>query len=185
MSKVILILLLVINNGNLFGQYFSRYDRKDSVKISAINKYRYEVDLTDKKSDSVKSDIDSAEVIVKKFNNKIETTSLFKKSKSVLFINYYFKECELVMVSVKEPSPLISELAAYSEFYFEHDSIFSSDYYFTVRVCMLMPKNMSTHELYGYNPGLSGEKLKAYVRKLSYSLKAPANNSLLLAGPDK
>jgi hypothetical protein len=178
MIKLKFVFLFLISNGSLFGQFFNRYGNADTVKIFAIDDYAYKIDLAETKFASAKFVLDSIHIKVKKFSNKLETISFFNKSKSILKIDFYINDCGLAMARVKEPSPKFDDLAAYSNFYFENDSIFYSDYYFGVRMCMAIPRDRSFSEVYGYNPNLNGDNLKKYVKKLFTKLKTAGNMGL-------
>jgi len=185
MIKVNLILLFLIFNSNLFGQYFNRYgNTADTNKILAINNYRFKVDSLSLNGDSINLILDSIEVRGKISNNKIETISFFKSSKSVLNISFYLKDCNLVAAAVRQPSPRFNDLNAYSTFYFENDSVFYSDYYFSVRMCLAIPFKTSFTDVYGYNPNLLGDSLKRYVNQLFLRFKTAANRSIGKSGLD-
>ena len=181
--KTNLLLLLLISNGCIYGQRFNRYgNSSDTTKIFAINNYRYQVDSSAIKTDSINFVLDSIDVSGKIYNNKIETISFFKSSKSVLKVNFYLKNCNLVAADVKQPSPRYSDLNAFSIFYFESDSIFYSDYYFNTRICMATPLNKSPYDIYGYNPNLSGDQLKKYVNQLFSRLQTAPNICIANSG---
>ncbi len=166
MLKIDFILFFLISNTIVFGQYFNRYGEADTTKIFAINQYKYEIDTQKIIGNSRLLVLDSIEVKIIDYGNKIKTNSFFRNSKSNLMINFYFKDCKLVMADVKEQSPFFDDLAAFSIFYFDNDSIFYSDYYFSIRMCIAIPLGKSLRDLYGYNPNFTGDFLKKYVRVL-------------------
>jgi len=184
MEKVIFVLFLLNINSSLFSQSFSRYGNADTIKIFAINKYRSQIDLVAKKTQEINLVPDSIEVRVncKNYGEKIEAVSWFKNSRSFLKITFYLKKDKLVSVSVKEKSPLYDDLYRFSGFYFESDTIFYSDYYSTVRPCMLIPVDKSLSEIYGYNPNFSGESLIAYIKKLFFRITTVANIGIANSG---
>jgi len=171
MFKVAFILFYLTSCLNVFAQRVNRYGQADTTKIFAINHFKYHVDSTAVKKDSLMLDFDSIDVDVKYFDNKTETTSFFRKSNSVLRIDFYFDNCKLSLADVKERSPRFDDLYAASIFYFQDDSIFYSDYHFKVRPCMGIPLDKSFFDLYGYNPNLNGDLLKRYVRELYSKIK--------------
>src|SRR5437868_14242429 len=131
MIKTMLVFFSLFFFSYSFGQYFNRYGRNaDTLKIFAINMYRYQIDSSSVISSLLHFSLDSIDVSEKKFENKSETVSIFQKSKSVLRIKFYFRACKLILAYVEQQSPYFSDLNAYSVFYFEKDSIFYSDYYF-------------------------------------------------------
>lgn len=75
------------------------------------------------------------------------------------------------MADAREQSPVFTDMYAASIFYYINDSIFFTDYYFTIRSCLPIPVGISFRELYGYNPVLNDNFLKNYIRLLYSKIK--------------
>lgn len=155
--------------------YLASYGQKDSLKISGIDQYVFQVNSVESSFRSIQVIMDSIKADIKCYPDKIESINFFGKSQSVVTITLYTRGCELLLASIKEQSPKYDDLFAASVFYLEHDSIFFSKYYYAVRSCMGIPLNRSFYDLYGYNPALNSDFLKKYVRELYSRAKHEEN----------
>lgn len=164
MKKIQLIILLSISLLS-FGQ-------NDSIKKRGINLMVHKIDsLSTKSVDNFDLKIDSINVNIKRYSNKIETENLFLNSNSKLFISYYFNDSKLIMVRAKEQSPIMDDLFNYTVFYYENEKVFAKRYYQNIRICELIPKKTSIYELYGYNKELNEVFLRSYFDKLYNIIK--------------
>ncbi len=165
--KIILfpLLLCYINLPAQFGTF------KHNSKDVAIDLYAYNVEKSITNADSFEISIDSIHVKFKTSQDKIEATSTFEKSNSILYINCYLRNDSLLKVTIKEPSPLFTDMFSASIFYIEDNKIFDEQYRCTVRPCMGIPLNKSIDELYGYNKYLRSDFLKSYIAELLKKIK--------------
>ncbi len=173
MIKIKFSILFFLIQLSLFGQ-------NKSLKVANWDRKSYQLDAFKKKFSSGNITLDSIEISINDYGERIETTSIFKKSKTVLKINFYISSCQLFLVRIKEQSPWFSDLFAASDFYFENDSIFHANYYRRVRGCMAIPLNTSVYEIWGYNPSLTDSFLKNYIRKLYAQIRNMPDNLLPL-----
>lgn len=164
-ATIIILALLLFSQTYLFGQ-------KTNTRTNAIDIYAYQLDTTENSTDTITFLFDTIQVIAQVQNNRVSTTCFFKQSKSLLRINFYSRNNNLVSVKVKEQSPIMSDLYAYSAFYYDNGKLFDEDYFRTIRACMAIPMDKSIYELYGYNPNLNADFLKKFVLQLYDKLKA-------------
>ena len=162
-------LILLILSTNLFGQ--DRLSKTDRIGL-----YAYKIDTAQTKIDSFSLSFDSIGVSVKTKTNKIATINLFERSKSLLIIEYYFKDKRLLLVNVSEQSPKFDDLHSYSIFYYDNGKIFDEKYRHTIRSCLAIPMDKSIYDLYGYNPDLNSKFLKKYIVELLDKIKLQATN---------
>ena len=146
-------------------------------KADSLSLYAYQIDTAKTKTDSFNLSLDSIQVGVKTKTNKIATTNFFEKSKTHLTIDYYFKDNDLVLVNIAEQSPKFDDLHSYSVFYYDKGKLFDEKYRHTIRPCLAIPMDKTIYELYGYNPTLNSDFLKAYVVKLLDKIKTTGNSA--------
>lgn len=164
MKKILIIILLSTS--------LLSFSQNDSIKKRVINLIAHKIDSLPLKSvDNFDLKIDSINVNIKRYSNKIETENLFLNSKSKLFISYYFNENKLVMVRAKEQSPIMDKLFNYTVFYYENEKVFAKRYYHNIKICELIPKKTSIYELYGYNKELNEVFLSSYFDILYNKIK--------------
>ena len=162
-SHVLLFFLLVI-----FANVFGQLDLNRNIKIK---QYAYKIDTTASKFKSLRFKIDTIQVKAKKYDQKIITKCLFELSKSLLTISYYLKGESLILISVREQSPMFENMYYESLFYYNNETLFDEEYSSTVRPGVLIPKNKTTYELYGYNQSLNKAFLKHFVLELYKKLE--------------
>ncbi len=177
----ILILLFLFIYANLFAQRISRnlFDQRiDNDTAKTIERYAHEIDSSNVEFDSFKFSIDSIQVDVKVYSDKIVTSNFFENSKSNLTVSFYFKENKLVEAKVSEQSTIYNELYRYSFFYFENDRIFYTYYYGLRRIGIAIPVDKIDYDPYGYNRNLEDGFLKKYIIILYNRIKTTARKKL-------
>ena len=163
--KHFLVIIFLTISANLFAQ-------NDSIKIRNIYLNAYKIDSLNKKAAKISTiKFDSINVKIKYFNDKVETENFFINSNTTLSIIFYSENSKLSFARIIEKCKTMGDLANTSEYYFEHNKIFSERYYHGVRGCMAIPFGKSIYELYGYNKYLNDEFLKSYVIKLYDKIK--------------
>ena len=152
--------------------YFDAGAQNKKDKILSIDKYAYQIDHILPVEDSFVVKLDYIIVTGKSYIAKIQTKSLFNKSKTILLINYFIRNDSLVLVTIREQSPKMKDLFLQSSFYFENDKIFDEQYYNTIRACMEFPIDSERfYETYGYNEFLDDIFLKQYILDLLKKIK--------------
>lgn len=162
-SNVLLFFFLVI-----FSNVFGQLDLNRNIKVK---QYAYKIDTTPSKFTYLGLKIDTIQVKAKKYNQKVIANCLFDISKSFLTICYYLKGESLILISVKEQSPIFESMYFESLFFYNNETLFDEEYSSTVRPCVLVPKNKTVYELYGYNPSLNELFLKHFVLELYKKLE--------------
>jgi hypothetical protein len=165
MRKYFLVINLILISAHSIGQL-------NDPTMQKITLYAYSIDSSTLRLDSIKFQWDTIGVTAITSVNKISTTNFFIKSKSILKIDYYYKNGKLIFIKITEPCPEFDDLSKYTEFYyFEDNRIFKERQYCSVRFEMLEPKNKSIYELYGYNKNFSEKFLQVYSVNLLAILK--------------
>ena len=164
-ATIIILALLLFSQTYLFAQ-------KTNARRKSIDIYAYQLDTIKNNTVTITFLFDTTQVTAQVQNNKVSVTCFFKHSKSLLTINFYSRDNNLVSVKVKEQSPKMSDLYAYSAFYYDNGKLFDEDYFWTVRPCMAIPMDKSVYDLYGYNPNLNADFLKKFVLQLYDKIKA-------------
>lgn len=171
MSKAAIILIAFL----LFIQTAS-FGQQRNTKANEIALYAYKLDTTTGKTDTLNFTLDSIEVKAQIQTNKIVAKCLFKQSKSILTIDLYSKERNLVFVNVKEQCPAMNDLFANTSFYYDKGQLFDEDYKCTVRPCLAYPVEKNSYEIFGYNPALTPGFPKAFVSHLYDRLKVQSSS---------
>ena len=168
-ATIIILSLFLFSQTYLFGQ-------KTNAKKNSIDMYAYQLDTTERSTVTITFLFDTIQVTAQVQNNKVSATCFFKQSKSLLTINFYSRCNNLVSVKAKEQSPTMSDMYAYSAFYYDNGKLFDEDYFWTVRPCMAIPMDKSVYELYDYNPNLNADFLKKFVLQLYDKIKYNQRN---------
>jgi hypothetical protein len=162
-----LLFFFLIYSFNLCGQ-------SDSVKLQRLREYAWNLDNSLVRYDSSLFNLGDIQAKLKNYGAKV--TADIRIGKSSLNVSLYVKDCQLVMAKTKEPSPKMSDLSAFTEFYFESDTVFHFRPYFSISGCMALPLfEKSMTEIFGYNPTFTEKYLLNLVRKLYSRVKAVAN----------
>jgi hypothetical protein len=127
-AATILILLIICNP--VPDQQFNRYGNADTAKIVTLKQLKYLADKSATRADSLLLSTDSVNITICHFDNKIETTSFFCESKSILHISFYFDNCHFFIADIKEQSPLYEDLNAITILFYENDTVFYTDHVF-------------------------------------------------------
>jgi len=159
-------IILIIIAG--FISIINCYSQSDSLKIQDILiKTNIIENNTNKEICKHKFKLDSIDISVIQFENKIKTINKFSDSKSILNIDYYFVNDQLIMISIIEPSPLFPEydIYSYSTLFFEDGKIFKEQSRYTITGPLTgigIPRDKDKYELFGYNRSFTNEFLKEY-----------------------
>ncbi|MCO6164115.1 hypothetical protein [Flavobacterium sp. NRK F7] len=159
MNKLLLF-ILVFFSAFVLGQ-------NESVLKNKIDSIAYNADKSNLKViKELTLKMDSIQVKVKRFKNKIETENTFLKSKSFVTINFYFKDEKLILVRAEEKSPLVEDLSNFTAFYYDEKDVFYKNYYQKVRICLPIDFDKSIYEVYGYNKNLNESFFTLYFEAL-------------------
>src|SRR5688572_2728582 len=112
-ASIIILSLFFFSQTYLFGQ-----ETKD--RTNAIDIYTYQLDTTEGSTSTITFLFDTIQVTVQVQSNRVCATCFFKQSKSLLTINFYSRDNNLVSVKVREQSPIMSDMYAYSAFYYDN-----------------------------------------------------------------
>lgn len=117
--------------------------------------------------DSIKLLInDSINVNAKKFNNRIATKNILRKSNTNFEIKYYLKNGELFYIKIEEQSLNFSDLKKHTEYYISKNKISDVNYYRNMRICLPISLDADIDSQFGYNKNLSENFMKKYVFQL-------------------
>ena len=166
MHKATIIILSLFSLTKTFS-----FGQKTDFKTAAIDMYAYHIDTTKSSTDTVTFLIDSVQVTAKIQKNRVIATCIFEQSKSVLIINLYSRDNDLVSAKIMEQSPTMDAMNSNSFFYYEKGKLFDENYSRTIRPCIAIPMDKSIYELYGYNPALNATFLKKFVLLLYNKIK--------------
>ena len=160
MEKVFLLILIISNN--LFAQI-------DTTGMTKLSKNTFEIEISKGKViKRSKIKLDSIDIKIKKYVNKIETENYFLKSKTKLLIDYYYRDSYLVVASVREYAKgNLKKLYNETTFYFENNKLISTVHCHRVMPCVLIPFGKNIYELYGYNKYLDDSFLISFIDKIS------------------
>lgn len=173
MKGILLVFGFTLYTLSLLGQ-------SDSLKRENLREYAWNLDNSLTKFDSSVFKIGSARVELKNYGNKLTAKMIIEGSS--LTISLYLKDCELVMAKTIEPSPKMPDLSAFSEFYFQNDTVFHFRFYFTVPSCMALPlftKNRAA--IFGYNSVFTEEFLLSLIRNIVSRVKFVVNTEVVHA----
>ena len=172
LRTITVILLLAITAGSLQAQ--SR-----SSKTLEIDRYAYDLDSSNSKNSSWEFVMDSINVKVMTYPGKIETTSYFTRSKSILTIDYYSRCDDLVLIKIKEHCRAMDDMYKLTDLYFENNKIFNENYSWTIRSCLPLPADLDMDKYFGYNKSLGIDFLRGYTARLLGRIRLqPIVNSL-------
>ena len=102
----------------------------------------------------------------KKFNNRIATKNILRKSNTNFEIKYYLKNGELFYIKIEEQSLNFSDLKKHTEYYISKNKISDVNYYRNMRICLPISLDADIDSQFGYNKNLSENFMKKYVFQL-------------------
>ena len=138
-------------------------------KVSKIESYAYKISKRNKGIIKTRQhDLDSIDVQIEYFRNKIRTDNHFKISSSELEIDFFFKKDNIVCCYIKELNPNIPELYKATRFYYENGILIHEDYFTTIQTGIIGDLDKD------YNIYLTPDFLKRYTQKL---IKITTHNS--------
>lgn len=114
--------------------------------------------------------LDSINVKVLKFDNKITTQNILRNRNTHFEIKYYFKNNDLFFVKIEEQHPNLSDLKKHSEYYIVNNKITSTSYYMNMRGCLAISIEDMKNGM-GYNNQLTEKFMQKYVFNLYRKIK--------------
>ncbi len=152
--------------------YLSGHSQTDSLKIQSIKIESNYIDIESKVPIEYKElSIDTIKLKIKRFKNKIEIVSHFNTSKSELKTEFYFKDYNLILVTLSEIGKLYKKDPAinYTEYYYNCGEIIEEVFYTilpSTAICMPIPLDTNWNLLYGFNKAFTYIFLRSYIKLL-------------------
>lgn len=169
MSKIILnivvvTLSLLLITFNTVGQ-----TKNELAEREKIDQYLKEKDVTISFTDSMELSEDSIGIKVKRFKDGFVTSSHFLKSNRYLNVNYFFKDKNLIYVTVANRNKTDKEANPYSNYYFTKDTIVY-EFHFEA-------SSNNLNKSIGQEISFSNGFVKQYIAELLIDIKAQPSNA--------
>ena len=135
-------------------------------QIDGIDMQCYQIVRSSMFQDSGQVIFNLDSVYIRCSKDRIKASIVSVSDSSSLEIDYFYQSGNVIKVVVKEQSPYFNDMARFSSFYFDQDSVLFVDHRMTVRPCIEHPVDADFYKFYGYKDSYTEEYLSRYILEL-------------------